>query len=93
MDNITELEKRIFREDKGKIYIGGEQIKAGALDLLKEQARYIKTSQFYEVLHATLINESYKLLIESKNWDNVQFGKSLKYLDTIIGNMLKGLYK
>lgn len=95
MDNLIDLEKKIFRVQPKtkKIFIGNEEIKPEILEILKEQARYIKTSQFYDILHATLINESAKIGWEQENDKAAQFGKALKYVDTILGNMLKGLSK
>lgn len=93
LDSLTNLEKKIYRESEGRVFIGGEEVKPEILSLLKEQARYIESSQFWEVLHATLINESVRAAWESKNWDAVQYSKALKYTDTIIRNMIRGLTK
>lgn len=83
------LAKRIFTEDKGKICIGGEEIKPEVLDLLREQARYLETSQLYEIFRATIINESAELALkQSQNFEQVQFAKALYHLLYVFDNMI-----
>lgn len=83
LDNFSSIENRIFFEDKGKIYIGGEEVKPDVLDVLREQARYFETSQLYEVLRATIINEAYDMALK-------QSGKSGDLLADV--NTAKMLY-
>lgn len=86
---FSSIAERVFREEKGNIYIGGELIKPEFLDLLREQARYLETSQLYEVFLATLKDEAANLaLIQSKDWDSVQFAKALYHCTFIIENMI-----
>ena len=93
-ENLINLLGRIYKEENGKILIGGEEIKADIRSLLKDQAKYIETSQFYEILNATIINEAFNLgVLQSKDFDNVQFGKALVYTNNIIKKMIKGLSK
>ncbi len=85
---------KIFTEDKGKIYIGGEEIKPELLDILREQARYLKTSQLYEVFSSTMKGEAAELaLIQSQNWENVQFAKALFHLSKAFDKMLSVLMR
>lgn len=91
-ENLINLEKLVFSIEKGEVFIGGEKLKPEILSVLKEQARYIETSHFYEVLNATIINESARLaLLDSKDWDGVQYAKALYYWNKIIKKMIKGL--
>ncbi len=86
--------KKIFTEEKGKIFIGGEEIQPELLDILKEQARYLKTSQLYEVFSSTMKAEAANLsLIQSQNWDNVQFAKALFHLSIAFDKMITTLEK
>ena len=90
--NFKDIESRVFTEYKGSIYIGTEKIKPEFRDLLKEQSKYFKTSQLYEVLKATIINESSNLaLIQSTNFEQVQFAKSLYHWMSVLDNMMKRL--
>lgn len=90
--NFNSIEERVFTEIKGKIYIGKEEIKPELLDILREQARYLSTSQLYEVLLATLKNEASNLaLIQSKDWESVQAAKMLWHCAYVIENMVEGL--
>jgi hypothetical protein len=91
--NLIELEKRVFHEKNGDIFIGGEKIKADIRSILKDQAKYIETSQLWEILSSTVINESVRLAFESQNWDNVQYAKALKYWNTVIKKAVSSLAK
>lgn len=93
-EQFNNLAKRIFTEDKGKIFIGGEEIKVDVLDVLREQARYLSTSQLYEILKATIINESAELALkQSKNFEQVQFAKALYHILYVLDNMILKLKK
>lgn len=92
-DNLINTEKTVFSEKEGKVFLGGAEIKPEILSILKDQAKYIKTSQLWDILHSTIINESARLAWESQNWDNVQYSKALKYWDTVFRNILNKLDK
>ncbi len=88
------LAKRIFTEDKGKIFIGGVEISKEELDVLREQARYLSTSQLYDILKATIINESADLALkQSQNFEQVQFAKALYHILFVLDNMILKLKK
>lgn len=90
--NFNSIAKRIFEDKKGVIYIGGEEIKPELLDILREQAKYLETSQLYEIFLATLKQESANLaLIQSKDWDAVQFAKALYHCTFVIETMVESL--
>lgn len=92
--NLDSISKRVFEERKGQIYIGNELIKPEILDVLKEQARYLETSQLYEILRATIINESADLALkQSQNWEQVQFAKALHHWVYVFDNILLVLKK
>lgn len=88
------LAKRIFQDKNGKIFIGGEEITPELLDLLREQARYLETSQLYEIFKNTIINESADLALkQSQNFEHVQFAKALYHLLYVFDNMIFSLKK
>ena len=94
MDKITELEKLIFTEDKGKIYLGGEEIQPQILQVLKEEAKYIVKSQLFEVINATVTNESFNLGIgQSKDWNNVEYAKALYYWGKVFNKIINKFSK
>jgi hypothetical protein len=87
--DFSTVQKRVFTEHKGKLYIGREEINDQFRALYKEQANYIATSQLYEVLHATILNEVFSAGIsQSKDFDNVLFAKALLYWDKVLGEIL-----
>lgn len=92
--NFKDVESRVFTEHGGNIYIGTEKITPELRDVLREQARYLKTSQLFEILGATIINESSKLaLIQSQNYEQVLSAKMLYHWKHVIDNMVYCLTK
>ncbi len=90
--NFLSLEDSVFTEHKGEIYIGKEKIKAELYDILREQARYFKTSQLYEVLRSTIINEAHNAaLIQSTDFEQVKFAKALYHWQFVLDNIIKKL--
>ena len=88
----SDTEKRIFHETGGKIFVGGEAIPEQMLTALKGQAKFLKTSNLYDILDKTVMNEAYYLALrESKDWDNVQFAKSLAYCSKIYKKIIDKL--
>lgn len=83
---------KVYESKNGKITVGGEEIKPEFLKVLREQAIYLSTSQLYELYIATLKNEASNLaLIQSKNFEDVQFAKALWHTVFVIENMVNGL--
>jgi hypothetical protein len=85
-----DIEDKIFLVDKtGKVFIGGDEVKADMLDVLRTQAYNLKSSELYEVFRATIINEAYNLALkQSANFDNVQFAKALYHWEYVLDNIL-----
>jgi hypothetical protein len=78
---ISEVEKRVFREDKtGNVFIGLEKIEDQLRGSLRDEANYFLKSRLWEVLSATIINESVDMALKkSGNWDHVLSAKQLYY--------------
>ena len=92
--NFDILSKRIFSEKGNILLIGGEEIKPEVLEILKDQANYLKTSQLYEVLLATWKTEAANLaLIQSKDWNNVLYAKAMHHNIYVLENFVKCLTK
>lgn len=76
--NFTDSMSRIFSEKSGVILIGGKPIPDDLRDILREQAKYLVTSQLWEVLEASTTDEAVNLaLIQSKDFSHVEFGKAM----------------
>lgn len=92
--NFSEIESRIFLKKGGVVFIGGQEITKGVRDLLKEQAKYLQTSQLWEIMNATIIDESAKLaLVQSADWNHVLSAKMLYHWNHVFKNMIAGLAK
>lgn len=84
--------KKVFSEVKGEIYIGGEKIKPDIRSLLKEQAGYLDTSQLWEVLCATIEQESAEMALKtSTEWNHVLSAKMLHHWNFVFKNMINKL--
>lgn len=92
--DFSTIEKRVFTENKGIIYIGAEEIKPELKEILQEQARYIKSSQLWEIFQSTIQNEAANLaLIQSKDYDEVKTAKMLHHWKHVFENILHILTK
>lgn len=93
-DKISELEKLIFSDENGKILIGGEEVRPEVLVALKGQAKFIKTSQLFEIINATIKNQAFELGVQqSKDWDNVLYAKALLYYCQVFNKIINRLDK
>lgn len=92
LPNFNSIESRIFTEYKGNIYLGKEKIKPDVRELLKDQSKWLLTSQLYDILRATITNEASNLaLVQSKEWDHVLSAKMLWHWQFVLENLLKKL--
>ena len=83
---------KVFKEVKGEIFIGGEKIRPELRDILREQAKYLSTSQIYEVFNSTIKNEAFDLALnKSKDWDHVLYAKALAYWVDVMTSMVNKL--
>lgn len=83
---------KVFSEDKGEIFIGGEKIKPELRSILKEQAFYLSSSQLWEILNATITQESSDLALKkSTEWNHVLYAKALKYWGDVFESMINKL--
>lgn len=90
--DFAALSKRVF--DDKKVTIGGEPITEQMRDLFREQAKYILTSQLWDVIYSTALNEAANLALKnSLNFDHVQFAKALDYWNTLVLKLLVKLAK
>lgn len=63
-------------------------------DTLRDQARYLKTTNLLEIIDATITNEASNLaLIQSANFDHVQYAKALYHWNHVLKNMIHALSK
>lgn len=84
----------MFSEEKGTLKIGGAPIDEQLRNSLREEAKVIEASRFWEVLHATIIQEAADLaLVQSANWEHIQSAKMLKHWDYVFQNMIYKLGK
>lgn len=91
---LSESSARIFSDIKGEILINGEKIKPEFRDILREQSKYLSTSQLFEVFNDTLTAESVELgLNQSKEWDHVLYAKALRYWLDVLNTMVIKLSK
>ena len=86
---FVELSKRVFVEKSGKIYLGGEEVLPQMRSNLKDEAERFLTSQLWEILNATIVNESADIALrQSEDFEQVKFAKALKHWNHVLHNML-----
>lgn len=91
---FLEAKKNIFSEQNGEIYIGGERISPQIRELLRDQSKNFQTTQLWEILQASILNEAYNLaLVQSQNFDHVQFAKALSHWGKFMERVLIKLAK
>lgn len=90
LPNLAEIGKRVFHKAKdGSISVGGVVLSNEMRDLLREQANYLQTSQLWEILNASAANEAIDVsLIQSENFEHVQFAKALWHWSTFMRNIV-----
>lgn len=90
--DFATLERRVFSEVKGHIYIGGVEVHPDVRELLRDQARYIAGSQLWEIFNAAIINESAQMaLIQSTDWSHIETAKMLHHWAFVFRNALHSL--
>lgn len=91
---FLDTESRVFSVQNGKIYVGKEQVNEVLLSLLRDEAMNLKTTRLWEILNASILNEAYHLaLIQSNDFEQVQFAKALKHWSFFMENVLHTLTK
>lgn len=88
------LSKHVFDVRGSKVFIGNLEVSKESRDLFREQAKYIDKSEIWQTINASLANEAINLaLIQSKDFDAVQFAKALWHLSTFMRNVILQLSK
>lgn len=91
---FTDAESRVFIERGGTVYIGREPVTEQMRSVLRDEAEHIQSSRLWEILNASVLNEAYSLaLIQSKDFDNVQFAKALHHWAHFMRNVVHTLAK
>lgn len=95
LPSFSSIEKKIFKKLKnGSLEIGGQEIHPDVRDILREQAKSLDTSQLWEILNASIANEAIDLsLIQSSNFDHVQFAKALWHYSVFMRKTVTTLAK
>jgi len=92
--NFKTIESKVFLQQGDKIFIGKELVTEQMRAILRDQARYMKTTNLLEILDATITNEAANLaLIQSANYDHVQYAKALHHWNHVLKNMIHALAK
>lgn len=83
---------KVFSRLKGEIFIGGIRIKPDLRLVLKEQAKYLESSQIFEIIINTIKQESINMALkDSTNWDHVLSSKMLWHWGFVMENMINAL--
>lgn len=82
-------QSRIFQVSGDQIYIGGDKIADDLRSTLRDEAVYISNSRLWELLNNSVTNEAANLaLVQSTDWEGVQFAKALHHWAHYFRNVL-----
>lgn len=91
---FTDAGSRVFVKRAGTVFIGQEPVTEQLRQVLRDEAEYIQHSRLWEILNASVTNEAYSLaLIQSKDFDSVQFAKALHHWAHFMRNVVHTLAK
>lgn len=94
LEEYSDYEQKVFREVKGTIYIGQHEITEQMRGILRDQSENLLTTQLWEILHASVVNEAYEIALkQSANFDQVQFAKALHHWAHFMRNVIVKLAK
>lgn len=92
LPNYSEIQKRIYQKTNRGPKIGGILLTADLRNLYREQAEYIAKSQLWDVITASIADECINLaLIQSKNFEHVDFAKALWHWSTFMREVMADL--
>lgn len=94
LPSFTSLQERVFTEVGGSIYLGREKVTDNMRGRLRDEARTFQKTELWEILNASATNEAYNVaLIQSKNFEEVQFSKALHHWGHFMRNVITILAK
>lgn len=94
LPSFLEIQSKVFKEEKGKIFIGGHETDPALRSLLRDEAEALQKTRLWEILNASVLDEAYNLaLLQSQDWTAVQFAKSLKHWSHFMINVIHKIAK
>lgn len=88
------LESKMFSQKGDNIFIGGVLVTEQMRGILRDQAKSFQTTNLFEILNATITNETSNLaLIQSSNFEHVQYAKALHHWNHVLKNLINALAK
>ncbi len=98
LETFNSISEKAFLVKDGKVFIGGIEPSAEVLRVLKDQAFSFKTTNLYEVMRSTILNEAYDIALnqsgQSGNIEkDVNYAKMMKHWQYVIDNILLNLNK
>lgn len=98
LEKFNDYSSKVFKELGGVVYIGEVEIPDQLRGILRDQAENFLTSQLFEILHSSSINEAYELALKQsgKSGDikeDVRFAKALYHWAHFMRNVVTKLAK
>lgn len=98
LETFNNISEKAFLVKNGKVFLGGIEPSAEILRILKDQAFSFKTTNLYEVMRATILNEAYDIALNQSGKsgsveDDVKYAKAMKHWQYVIDNILLNLSK
>lgn len=92
--NFNFANENVFTTKGDTVFIGRQPIDNALRGVLRDEALYIDKSRFWELLSASIIQESADMaLLQSAEWNHVLSAKMLHHWMHVMRNMLHALKK
>ena len=94
LPKFLDVESRVFTKVGQDIYIGRDKIDAQLRSVLRDEAINLQTTRLWEILNASVINESYLWALDlSEDFTLVQSAKMLKHWSFKMMEIINALAK
>lgn len=98
LETFNKISEKAFLIKEGKILIGGIEPSAEVLRVLKDQAFSFQTTNLYEVIRSTILNEAYDIALNQSGKSgsiehDVNYAKMMKHWQYVVDNILLNLSK
>lgn len=91
--DFAALTARVFSEENGKIFLGGEELRPDVRLMLRDQADASLRSDLFDIFQSTMYNEAARLALQSTSDRHTEFAKALHYWNTTMRKIYVALAK
>jgi hypothetical protein len=91
---FNKIAPKVFAVQGDKVFLGGEEVTPQIKSILADQAHNLLTSQLWEILYSSIVNEAYDIsLRQSTDFNHVLSAKMLHHWAHYTKNIIIKLAK